>query len=115
MASTLLGRPYHYGGSGPRAFDCSGLVYYSYARAGVRLPRSTAGQKRYTRPVARDDLRRGDLLFFTQEGRAYSHVGIYLGHGRFVHAPSTGKRVRIDRLWDPYWLRHFLGARRVPR
>jgi cell wall-associated NlpC family hydrolase len=112
-ALRMVGKPYRYGGAGPASgFDCSGLVQFSYRQAGVRLPRSTEQQLVSSRPVSRSRLRRGDLLFFDQEGRKNSHVGIYLGGGRFVHAPSSGKRVRTDRLDAPYWARHLSSIRR---
>jgi cell wall-associated NlpC family hydrolase len=110
----VVGKPYKYGGSSPaRGFDCSGLVQYSYKQAGVALPRDTDQQRRASRPVKVADLRRGDLLFFDQEGKKNSHVGIYLGEGRFVHAPSSGKKVRANRLDQPYWKKHLSEARRL--
>lgn len=111
-ALRMVGTPYRYGGNSPRGFDCSGLVQYSYARAGARLPRSTQAQRARSHPVSRRQLRRGDLLFFDQEGSRASHVGIYLGNGRFVHAPSSGKAVHVADFSDPYWRRHFHEARR---
>jgi len=112
-AARMVGAPYRYGGNTPRGFDCSGLVQYSYARAGVSLPRSTDGLRRSTRPISQGSLRRGDLVFFNQEGKRSSHVGIYLGNNQFVHAPSRGKTVHISTFGDRYWQRHFAGARRV--
>ena len=111
-AFEMKGTPYRYGGSSPRGFDCSGLVYYSYARAGARLPRSTEGLRGSSRAVSRRALRPGDLLFFNQEGKRASHVAIYLGNERFVHAPSTGKRVSIANINDRYWRRHLESVRR---
>jgi len=112
-AMKMVGKPYHYGGSSPAGFDCSGLVQYSYKQAGVNLPRSTDAQHRVSQPLRGSHLRRGDLLFFDEEGKKKSHVGIYLGDGKFVHAPSSGKRVRTDRLDSPYWRKHLSEARRV--
>lgn len=112
-ALKMVGRPYRYGGSSPAGFDCSGLIQYSYKQAGVSLPRSTDAQLRVSQPLRGAHLRRGDLLFFDEEGKKKSHVGIYLGEGRFVHAPSSGKRVRTDRLDSPYWRKHLSEARRV--
>jgi murein DD-endopeptidase len=113
-AATMRGRPYHYGGATVASgFDCSGLVQYSYRQAGVDLPHNTDAQRKVSRPVALSSLRRGDLLFFDLEGKKNSHVGIYLGDGRFVHAPSTGKSVRNDRLDAPYWKKHLSEARRI--
>ncbi len=113
QALTLVGRPYRYGGATPAGFDCSGLVHYSFARVGLRLPRETDAQRLVGTAVNGDELAKGDLVFFDQEGRKASHVGIYLGDGRFVHAPSTGGRVRVDRFDSPYWRRHFNEARRL--
>jgi cell wall-associated NlpC family hydrolase len=111
-AAKMVGKPYRYGGESPSSgFDCSGLVHYSFRQAGVSVPRSTAAQLRASQPV-RGNLRRGDLVFFDQEGKKRSHVGIYLGNGRFVHAPSSGKRVRTDSLDSRYWKKHFDEARR---
>ncbi len=112
IALEMKGKPYRYGGSSPRGFDCSGLVYYSYARAGVELPRSTEALRRSSRAISARQLRPGDLLFFNQEGKAASHVAIYLGGSRFVHAPSTGKQVSVADMNDAYWRRHFESARR---
>jgi len=112
-ALKMVGKPYKYGGSGPAGFDCSGLVQYSYKQAGVKLPRETGDLLRTSTPLRGSHLRRGDLLFFDQEGRKKSHVGIYLGDGKFVHAPSSGKRVRTDRIDSPYWKKHLSEARRI--
>lgn len=112
QALAMQGKPYRYGGNTPSGFDCSGLVQYSYGRAGARLPRSTEALWDSSRSVSQRQTRPGDLLFFTQEGKRSSHVGIYLGNDRFVHAPSSGKRVVTASLTDPYWRRHFEGARR---
>ena len=112
-ALAMVGRPYQYRGDSPDGFDCSGLVRYSYLSAGVDLPHGTGSLRQRTVPVLSRHMRRGDIVFFTQSGKKYSHVGIYLGDRRFVHAPSSGKRVRTESLDDPYWKKHFLGARRV--
>lgn len=113
VALSMIGRPYRYGGSTPAGFDCSGLVSYSYARAGVRVSRETRTLRDTSSLIRASSLRRGDLVFFHQEGKKYSHVGIYLGDGRFVHAPSSGGKVRTDRLDSDYWRRHFVEARRI--
>jgi murein DD-endopeptidase len=113
FATEFIGIPYRYGGDRPRqGFDCSGLVQYSYHLAGLRVPRSTYTQYQATRWIPRRRVRPGDLLFFNQEGRRFSHVGIYIGHNRFVHAPSAGERVRVSTLDNPYWLRHLASIRR---
>ncbi len=112
-AKELLGTPYRYGGSDPReGFDCSGLVQYTHRQAGIEVPRTTRAQYNASKPVSRRKLRPGDLVFFRIDGRRISHVGIYLGEGRFIHAPSSGKRVSTARLDDPYWRRHYSGAGR---
>jgi cell wall-associated NlpC family hydrolase len=113
VARGMLGKPYRYAGNTPAGFDCSGLVNYSYAKVGLPLARSTRGLHEQTSLVHARNLRAGDLVFFDQEGKKLSHVGIYLNDGSFVHAPSSGGRVRIDRLEDDYWRRHFVEARRI--
>jgi cell wall-associated NlpC family hydrolase len=112
-AHKMIGKPYRFGGSSPSGFDCSGLVLYSYKQAGVALPHSTDKQRSTSRLVKVSELRRGDLLFFNQEGKKHGHVAIYIGEGKFVHAPSSGKSVRSDRLDSPYWKKHLSEARRV--
>ncbi|VVE89542.1 C40 family peptidase [Pandoraea bronchicola] len=114
-AMSLVGIPYRYGGNTPDSgFDCSGLVRYVVARAaGVSLPRTTADMSGVGTPLDRDDLASGDLIFFNTTGRAHSHVGIYVGQGKFVHAPNTGGTVRLESLYIPYWARRIDGVRRV--
>ena len=112
-AVEMVGRPYRYGGFTPAGFDCSGLVHYSFARSGLRVPRDTDSLRRLGDDLHLEELTRGDLVFFDQEGKKSSHVGIYLGDGRFVHAPSTGGKVRVDRIDSPYWRMHLNEARRV--
>jgi len=112
-ALSMVGKPYRYGGSSPAGFDCSGLVMYSYRQAGLPLPHNTDRQRSTARPIKLAELRRGDLLFFHQEGKKYGHVGIYVGGGKFVHAPSSGKSVRSDRLDSSYWRKHLSEARRL--
>lgn len=116
-AMDLIGARYRYGGSSPvTGFDCSGLIHYVYRdAAGIDLPRTAAelGALRTEKPPA-DALQPGDLVLFrVKGGRKVNHAGIYAGDGRFVHAPSSGGRVRLDRLDDRYWQRCFAGARRV--
>lgn len=112
-ALSMVGKPYRYGGNSPaRGFDCSGLVQYSYGSAGVRLSHGTTHLRRASRPISKSDLRRGDLLFFDQEGKSSSHVAIYVGDNRFVHAPSSGKHVHVAG-FSAYWDKHFNEARRL--
>lgn len=113
FAREMIGKPYRYAGDTPAGFDCSGLVRYSFGRAGISMPRATPAQRNATTRISVRSLRPGDLLFFDQEGKKASHVGVYLGDGRFVHAPSTGGRVRTDSLGADYWKKHFVEARRV--
>ena len=113
-AAQLVGKPYRYGGASPSTgFDCSGLVQWSYAQAGRKLPRSTDDQRVAAQRIRVSELRPGDLIFFDQEGKKHGHVGIYVGNGEFVHAPSSGKRVRRDRLNAPYWTKHISEVRRL--
>jgi len=113
VAREMIGKPYRYAGDTPSGFDCSGLVSYSYGRAGISMPRATPSQRKGTTLISVRSLRPGDLLFFDQEGKKASHVGIYLGDSRFIHAPSTGGRVRTDSLGADYRKKHFVKARRV--
>lgn len=114
-AMVKVGIHYRYGGSSPETgFDCSGLVAHVFERAwGVLLPRSTAEQRSVGRAVKRSALQPGDLVFYNTRGRPYSHVGIYLGDGIFVHAPRRGQRVRLENIDNPYWRARFDGARRL--
>ena len=114
-AHLLLGTPYRYGGSHPSTgFDCSGFVQYTHASVGIRVPRTSKQQHQATKPIRKHDLRPGDLVFFRiNRKRTISHVGIYIGKGKFIHAPSTGKRVSIARLDNPYWQRNYNSAGRI--
>ncbi|UCL85817.1 C40 family peptidase [Pseudomonas sp. HS-18] len=113
----LVGTPYRWGGNTPDSgFDCSGLIGYVYRDAtGLMLPRSTREMISMRAPtVGRESLQSGDLVFFaTSGGRGVSHAGIYVGEGRFVHAPRTGGTVRLDSLDSAYWQKAFLEAKRV--
>lgn len=110
-----VGTPYLRGGESPqRGFDCSGLVVYVYRKAlGIELPRRVAELKDVGKPVRLRELRPGDLLFYNTRHHPYSHVGIYVGSGRFVHAPRPGARVRVEDLGKRYWRSRFNGARRI--
>jgi len=114
VALRQVGVPYRYGGASPRGFDCSGLVYYAYANVGKSLPRTTAGLWRSLAPVEAGHLQAGDLLFFRIAGKV-SHVGMYLGGGRFVHAPSTGKVVSVEYLGADFYRHAFIRAGRPVR
>lgn len=109
----LVGTPYRYGGNTPESgFDCSGLIGYVYKlRAGVMAPRTTGGLIDWGTGISAQSLRTGDLVVFAQNGRA-NHAGIYVGEGRFVHAPSTGGTVRLDRLNSSYWAKQQVSYRR---
>lgn len=114
MALAMTDKPYRYGGQSLyQGFDCSGLVCYVYDKLGVGLPRTTAELSKTGQRIALGQLRPGDLVFFSFFMHGSDHVGIYIGDGRFVHAPSSGKRVRIERLDDPYWQKRLTQARRV--
>ncbi|MBE0612773.1 MAG: C40 family peptidase [Burkholderiales bacterium] len=115
QALAHLGTPYRTGGLSPRTgFDCSGLVAYVYREgAGLALPRNTQDLSQLGEAIGRDELRPGDLVFYNTQQREYSHVGIYLGEDRFIHAPSSGGEVRVENLHSRYWMRRYSGARRV--
>jgi cell wall-associated NlpC family hydrolase len=115
QAVLALGTQYRYGGESPQAgYDCSGLVAHVYEQAwGIRLPHSARAQSEVGMPVSLAELQPGDLVFYDTQHRPYSHVGIYVGDGRFVHAPKTGARVRVESLRNRYWASRFDGARRI--
>lgn len=111
----LVGTPYRYGGNTPESgFDCSGLVTYVYRdMLALNLPRTSRELAAVQGPkIAPERLAAGDLVFFGKRGNVW-HVGIYVGEGRFVHAPSTGGTVRLDSLDGAYWRDHYSGAKRV--
>ncbi len=114
-AKKMLGVKYRYGGTSPsRGFDCSGLVQYSHRVAGINLPRTTGQQFKAAKRISRKYLKAGDLVFFkTSLSRSVSHVGIYLGKNKFIHAPSSGKRVKISSMQEKYWRKRFTGAGRI--
>jgi len=111
-----IGTPYTWGGNDPDdGFDCSGLVSFVYREvAGVELPRTARAQRQVGKQIDRNHLKPGDLVFFTTRGRrgGISHVGMYIGHDEFVHAPNHNTTVRVDSLDNSYWQRHYAGARR---
>ncbi|MEM9173069.1 MAG: C40 family peptidase [Pseudomonadota bacterium] len=101
-ALAQLGVAYQFGGNGPTAFDCSGLVQFAWRSAGFELPRTTARMWRTLQPVPASQRQVGDVLFFNVDGKP-AHVGLYLGDGRFVHAPATGRVVEIESLAKPWY------------
>ena len=113
-----LGQPYRYGGAAPGGFDCSGLVFYAAAGAGVHVPRTASEQRRWGTAVARNDLEPGDLIFMHLPGKMHPsrkemHVGIALGGSRFIHAPASGGHVRIDSIAAAPYAQGFIAARRI--
>ena len=114
-AMGALGVPYRRGGNGyDSGFDCSGFVRALYEQNfGLLLPRRAAEQANATQDIGREELKPGDLVFFNTLGRAFSHVGIYVGDHRFIHSPRSGAVVRIEDMRVNYWNRRFNGARRV--
>jgi len=115
QALLALGLDYRYGGNSPETgFDCSGLVAHVFREAyGIRLPQNARAQSEYGVRVSLAELRAGDLVFYNTLNRPFSHVGIYLGDGRFVHAPKTGAQVRVEPIRGSYWMKRFDGARRI--
>jgi cell wall-associated NlpC family hydrolase len=111
-ALALQGSPYRSGGTDPSGFDCSGLVQYVFAEYGVASPRLVRDQYTWGRPLRANEIAPGDLVFFATDS-GVSHVGIAIGEGRFVHAPSARGMVRVESLGSEYWSRRFVGARRV--
>jgi cell wall-associated NlpC family hydrolase len=112
-ALQLRGTPYRNGGADPSGFDCSGFVQYVFAQHGVIVPRTVSDQFREGKTVRPEQLRPGDLVFFSTVAPGASHVGIALGGDEFVHAPSSTGEVRVERLSASYWAKRFIGARRV--
>ena len=114
-AKSLIGTPYKYGGNSPESgFDCSGFVGYVFKQSqGIKLPRTTNRIRNAGKPIQKKYLRAGDLVFFNTMRRRFSHVGIYLGNNRFIHAPSKGGSVRVENMQEGYWRGIYNGARRV--
>jgi cell wall-associated NlpC family hydrolase len=116
QALSLVGTPYQYGGNSPETgFDCSGLIHYVFLNsAGIQLPRSTVELIDIDAPVVNNDqLYPGDLVYFNTRGGRVSHIGIYVGERRFVHAPSSGGTVRMDNIDSAYWQKYYVDAKRV--
>lgn len=114
-ARSQIGVPYRSGGDNPSSgFDCSGLVQWCYATQGFKLPRRTEDQLRVGVPVEKEELISGDLVFFNVSRKRWGlHVGVYSGRGRFIHSPTPGSRVREESLYERYWVRSYIGARRI--
>lgn len=113
LALSMVGVPYRYGGADPDGgFDCSGLVYYAYTTNGQAVPRTSRLQFDAARKIELQEATEGDLLFFSDQ-ESLSHVGIYLGGGRFIHAPSTGGRVRVEDVDAPYYRQHLVAVGRL--
>ncbi|MCB1315502.1 MAG: C40 family peptidase [Leptospiraceae bacterium] len=113
IARQYLGTPYQYGGNTPSGFDCSGFVGFVYNKAGYNLPRNAGVQYSRLNPVRVP--RPGDLVFFNTSGSSVSHVGIYVGNYRFIHAPSSGKTVSYADIRTQYWKSRYVGTRTVFR
>ena len=115
QAMGLLGVPYKRGGmSEEKGFDCSGFVRHMFEKSvGLVLTRRAEEQAKVTEEINRSELKPGDLVFFNTMKRTFSHVGIYVGDGKFIHAPRPGKAVRVDDMREAYWQKRFNGARRV--
>lgn len=114
-ALNMLGIKYRFGGGAPSTgFDCSGLVIYAAEKSlGLKLPRQSASIAKQGASVKRSELQQGDLVFFNTRGHRYSHVGIYLGDQKFIHAPRTGSVVRVESMDVAYWQKRYNGARRL--
>jgi cell wall-associated NlpC family hydrolase len=115
QAMGLLGVPYRRGGATENSgFDCSGFVRHLYEKSvGLVLPRRADEQASVTEVIDRNELKPGDLVFFNTMRRTFSHVGIYVGEGKFIHSPRSGSSVRVDDMREAYWKKRFTGARRV--
>ena len=114
FAHQQLGKPYVWGAQGPNSFDCSGLTYYCYKNAaGITLNRSSAAQASNGRYVSKSELKPGDLIFFNSGTNRIHHVGMYVGNGQFIHAPSPGKSVKYENLYSSYYVKGYVTARRI--
>lgn len=114
MGLSLKGHPYVWGGIGPKAFDCSGFVYYVFNKVGLSLPRSMADQIRAGTRIKAAELQPGDLVFFQNTSkRGISHISLYIGNGKIVHAANERTGVLVSDLWSAYWAAHYAGSVRI--
>ncbi len=113
LISNVLGKPYIWGAVGPNSFDCSGLTYYLFRQLGIEIPRTSKDQIYVGTYVAKKDLEYGDLVLFARDGKNINHVGMYVGDGKFVHAPQSGDVVKITTLMSGYYANSYYTARRV--
>lgn len=108
-----VGKPYVYGAAGPNSFDCSGLTYYAYKKAGIYLNRTSRDQAKNGKHVSKNNLKAGDLVFFNSGTNSIRHVGMYVGNGKFIHSPSPGKSVKYEKLSTSYYVKGYVTARRI--
>lgn len=113
LAHSLLGSPYKYGGATPNGFDCSGLVFYIHGKLGIRTARTSLQQYKTSKALRINEIAPGDLVFFKLNTHTVSHVGIFIGENRFIHAPKRGKAVSVNTLNDEFWKPKFVGAGRL--
>lgn len=114
-AVSLSDTPYHYGGNSPEnGFDCSGFVVHVFRHTmGIALPRTSHELSQVGNSIKLGQLQPGDLVFFNTQHSSFSHVGIFIGEGKFVHAPKSGSRIRVEHMNEKYWLSRYNGARRI--
>ena len=114
LAYSKMGCPYVWGAEGPNSFDCSGFTSYVFRNAaGVSIPRTSSAQSGYGQTVSKSNLQAGDLVFFNTSGKGVSHVGIYVGGGNMIHAPSSGKTISVTSINSSYYSSRFVTAKRV--